>query len=141
MYQDVKRVVAGSAVAAVAFVLAGCGGDAEATPSADCLTVPPEVMTAIADGAPEGSGFVAREASAVLGTGGEVYFVAMRFEAAGQTDLVGVWSTTSITANQAATVISVDGFAKQFTHWPDAEQAFDISPAHPSAKAVEDCLG
>ena len=97
-------------------------------------------MTAIGDGAPHGSGFVAQQAAAVLGTGNEVYFVAMRFEAAGQKDMTGVWSTTSITANEVATVISVDDFAKQFTAWPDAEQAFDISPAHP-ALAAEDCLG
>jgi hypothetical protein len=137
---DVNRVVAASALTAVGFALAGCGGEAEATAAADCLTVPAEVMTAIADGAPEGSGFVAQQATAVLGAGNEVYFVAMRFEAAGEKDMTGVWSTTSITANEAATVISVDGFAKQFTVWPDAEQAFDISPAHPSALAAEDCL-
>ena len=102
-----KRVAAGSAFAMVAFALAGCGGDADATASADCLPVPPEVPTAIADGAPEGSRFVAQQASAVLGTGGEVYFVAMRFEALGQKDMAGVWSTTSIVANEAASVMTM----------------------------------
>jgi hypothetical protein len=38
------------------------------------------------------------------------------------------------------TVVGVDGFAKQFTHWPDAEAAFDISPAHPSASAASECF-
>ncbi len=97
-------------------------------------------MTAIAEGAPDGSSFVAHQAAAVLGTGSEVYFVAMQFEALGETDMTGVWSTTSITANETATVISVDGFAKQFTGWPDAEQAFNISPSHPSASEATDCL-
>jgi len=134
----VKGVVAGSAVAVA---LAGCGGGAEATDSADCLSVPTEVMGMIAEGALEGSGFVAKEAAAVLGTGDEVYFVAMRFDSGGQSDMVGVWSTTFIAADESSGVISVDGFAKQFTHWPDAEQAFDISPAHPPALAAKDCLG
>jgi hypothetical protein len=100
-------------------------------------------MSAIAEGAPEGSGFVAHEAAAVLGPGEEVYFVAMRFDALGQSDMAGVWSTTSIEATGAgvSVVTSVDGFAKQFTHWPDAEQAFDISPAHPPALAAKDRLG
>jgi hypothetical protein len=137
---DVKRVVASSACAAL-FALVGCGGESEATASGDCLTVPQEVIGAIAAGAPEGSGFVARQGMAVLGTGGEVYFVAMRFDAAGETDMTGVWATTSITANETSSVISVDGFAKQFTVWPDAEAAFDISPAHASAGEAEDCLG
>jgi hypothetical protein len=137
----VKSVVASSACAAVALLLAGCGGEGEATTSADCLTVPQEVSTAISDGAPAGSGFVAQQAAAVLGNGGEVYFVAMRFEANGETDMTGVWATTSITVNEASGVISVDGFAKQFTVWPDAEQAFDISPAHPLANEATDCLG
>jgi len=97
-------------------------------------------MTSIAEGAPADSGFVAKEAAAVLGTGDEVYFVAMRFDALGQTDMVGVWTRTSIAADESSGVISVDGFAKRFTHWPDAEQAFGISPAHPPALAAEACL-
>ncbi|MCZ2848657.1 hypothetical protein [Modestobacter sp. VKM Ac-2978] len=125
----------------MAFSLAGCGGEAEATAAVDCLTVPQEVSTAIADGSLEGSGFVVQQASAVLGSGGEIYFVAMRFDANGESDMTGVWATTSIAANEASTVISVDGFAKQFTVWPDAEQAFDISPTHPSAQEASDCLG
>jgi hypothetical protein len=37
-------------------------------------------------------------------------------------------------------VIAIDGFAKQFTHWSDAQQAFGISAAHPKALATEGCL-
>jgi hypothetical protein len=65
----------------------------------------------------------------------------MRFATSSQTDMVGVRSTISISADEAASVISVDGFAKQFTVWPDAEQAFDISPAHPPVKQATGCLG
>lgn len=141
MHVDEKRLVASSACGAASSLLAGCGGEAEATASIDCLTVPHEVSTAIADGAPDGSGFVSQQAAAVLGDGGGVYVVAMRFDANGQTDMTGVWATTSVAANEASTVISVDGSAEQFTAWPGAEQTFDISPAHPSANEAAGCLG
>lgn len=137
---NVKRGVAGGTWAVSAFVLAGCGGQADATAAVDCLTVPHEVVKAIGDGAPEGSGFVAQRAAAVLGTGNEIYFVAMRFDANGETDMTGVWATTSIGVGEASSVISVDGFAKQFTNWPDAEVAFEVSPAHPSAEEAAGCL-
>lgn len=65
----------------------------------------------------------------------------MRFDANGETVMTGVWATTSITANEASSAISVDGFAKQFTVLPDAEQAFDIFSAHPWAKEATNCLG
>ena len=136
------RPASWAAMAAVEVLsLAGCGGVDQATASADCEAVPAEVMTAIADGAQDGTEFVAREAAAFQADGSEVYYVALRFAAAGGGDEVGVWATNSLAVNQAATVLSVDGFAKQFTVWPDAEAAFDISPAHPSVSAAKDCLG
>ena len=136
-----NRIAAKSTLAAVALALAGCGGSAEAAATTDCLAVPPEVITAIAGGAPEGSGFIAHEAAAVVGDAGEVYFVAMRFDALGETDMVGVWTTTSITANAANSVLGVDGFATQFTGWPDAEQVLGMSRVHPPAMEAKDCLG
>ncbi|WP_222267424.1 hypothetical protein [Modestobacter marinus] len=98
-------------------------------------------MTRIADGAQDGSGFVAREAAAVRSSDfTEVYFVAMRFSATGGGDEVGVWATNSI--DETAVTMSVDGFAKQFTVWPDADEAAaDISAADPSVDAAKECLG
>ncbi|WP_222272973.1 hypothetical protein [Modestobacter marinus] len=122
--------------------LAGCGGEDEPRASADCEAVPAEVMTRIADGARDGTEFVAREAAAFRASDSEVYYVALRFGAAGGGDETGVWTTDSLAADVGvSTVLSVDGLGKQFTVWPDAEAAFDISPAHPSVGAAKDCLG
>lgn len=118
----------------------GCAGEGDAQASVDCLTVPAEVLDAIAEGAPPGSGFVVQRAAAVVGTGIEVHFVAMRFDANGETGVTGVWATTSIGAMDTSSVVSVDGFAKQFTGWPDAEQGFQITSAHPAAKEAAGCL-
>jgi len=117
--------------------LTGCGAS---TPSADCIAVPADVMQGIADGADTGREIVGQEAKAVKGSGEGVYFVAMRFETKGGSDEVGVWGTDAVTSDALTTVISIDGFAKQFTYWPDAQQAFDISAAHPKALAAEGCL-
>jgi hypothetical protein len=121
--------------------LAGCGEDDQATASTDCEAVPAEVMTVIAAGAQDGTEFVARDAAAFRADDSDVYYVALRFGAVGGGDEVGVWATNSLAVDQAATVLSVDGLAKQFTVWPDAEAAFDISPAHPSVGAAKNCLG
>ena len=112
---------------------------APSTKSDACLDVPADLMTRIADGGKDGQAFTAKEGAAVRGTGGETYFVALRFGAAGVPDQVGVWGTTALEGSTG--IISVDGLAKNFTVWPDAEKAFNVSPAHPSVDAAKGCLG
>ena len=50
-----------------------------------------------------------------------VYMVAMEFSATGIENQVGVWATNSLTAS-GGTMMAVDGTAKEFTVWPDADQ-------------------
>jgi hypothetical protein len=133
----VKRLVGSTVIVAAAAALTGCGAS---TPAADCIALSADVMQTIADGADAGREIVGQEAQAVKGTGEDVYFVAMRFQTKGGSDEVGVWGTNAVSSNAVTTVIAIDGFAKQFTHWPDAQQAFGISPAHPKALAAEGCL-
>ena len=46
----------------------------------------------------------------------------------------------SLTAFSAAPVMSVDGFAKQFTHWPTQINGTELNGTEEKAKAAAACL-
>lgn len=70
----------------------------------------------------------------------EVYFIAMRFAADGGGDEVGVWASNSLRPG-GGVLMSVDGYAKQFTDWPDASKTdAAINSADPAVEAAKSCL-
>ena len=70
----------------------------------------------------------------------KVWFVAIKFKIQGGDELTGVWATNSLEAG-GGLILAVDGFAKEFTVWPDADKtAARISGGDPGIDASESCL-
>lgn len=70
----------------------------------------------------------------------KVYFIAMEFSAEGIPDQVGVWASNSLDAGSGI-IMAVDGFAQEFSDWPDADATdAQISKADPSVAAAKECL-
>lgn len=122
--------------------------DAEATTAealaADvaCESVSKAMLKGIASGAQDGTGLKPIRGAAYKSPDFEkVYFIAMEFSADGVDSQVGVWASNSLKPG-GGILMSVDGFAKQFTVWPDAENTdAQISPADPGVEAAKSCLG
>lgn len=131
-------------VIATACLLTACGGGStvgdEGAAGVDCLDVRPAVGKAIAKGA-SGVKIQPGDVAAIRSPDfDEVYFIAMRFGADGGEDAVGVWASNSLTPG-GGLMMSVDGYAKQFTEWPDASKTdAAISGADPSIKDAKSCL-
>lgn len=154
-------------IAALLLPLAACGGEADsvaeeepgaetpsaATPSEEAPEEPAEkpesdrcekaaaIGKAIATGAQDGTGLEYVDAAAVKSEDfDEVYFVAMRFSATGVDDQTGVWATNSLKPG-GGLIMSVDGFAKEFTVWPDGgETDAQLSTADDGAEEAVACL-
>lgn len=106
----------------------------------DCIDVPAVVQESLAGGSNEWT-MTPLGAAAVNSPDftGDAYFVAMRYEVDGEQN-VGVWLATNLDGE--GPYLAVDGFAKQFTDWPDADKGqFDVSPADPAGKRARNCLG
>ena len=99
--------------------------DADTRPTASAsraLSVPVELLDAIASGEESGVGMEPIRGIAVKsGDFSNVYMVAMEFSATGIKNQVGVWATNSLSAG-GGIIMAVDGTAKAFTVWPDADQ-------------------
>jgi hypothetical protein len=67
--------------------------------------------------------------------------VGVQFTVTGETNkLVAVWMTNSLTPG-GGLILSVDGFAEQFTDWGVAKDTdAAISPTDPAVGIVKDCL-
>lgn len=52
----------------------------------------------------------------------------------------GIWLVSGLDAASAAPVMSVDGFAKQFTHWPTQINGTELNGTEEKAKAAAACL-
>lgn len=102
---------------------------AETEPADSCSPVSDDMARSVLDGSKQGTLDLVR-AAAVQGGSGD-WFIAIRFKHSAGED-VGVWQSKSLDVGQAA-VGSVDGFAKQFTNWPDTGNAG--SKAERDAKA------
>lgn len=123
-----------AAAAAVLLTLTACGSD---EPAADCIDA-----AATGDRIAEGANDIPItpvETKAVQSEDSDVYYVAMTFTLDGVDDeeSTGVWTTNDL---ENGSILSVDALAKQFTDWPDAEQAFDISYPNDGTKAAESCI-
>lgn len=141
-----KRAGAFLAAAAATLLLEGCSGGTPAaspSPTQACETVSAELMQQIADGA-SGVTITPKKAAAVkvddFPVFGTAHLVAMRFSAPGGGDETGVWAVTDLTAGSGSTM-AVDGFAHQFTHWPNTVGGQTLSVATPGAANAKACLG
>lgn len=110
-----------------------------------CLKVSPAYPVQIMSGTEAGVGKVTiKAASAVKSPDySKVWFVAIRFDVVGGKNLVGVWATNGdpTIAQRTGTTMSVDGFAQQFTVWPDADKTeAAISKADRAVAAAKKCL-
>ena len=79
---------------------------------------------------------------AVKGDTEGTYWLAMKFTADGfngDTE-TGIWLVSGLDAASAAPVMSVDGFAKQFTHWPTQINGTELNGTEEKAKAAAACL-
>ncbi len=74
----------------------------------------------------------------------KVYFVAIRFKARGEGAQTGVWATNALpqrVGDNQGILMAVDGFAQQFTVWPDGDRSqAQISKADPSVLGARNCL-
>lgn len=130
-------------------LLAGCAGTAageadeavstSAAPTAECTQAPQALLDRIATGALDGTGVVPLTGQVYLSPDyGKVYFVAMRFTATGVEDQTGVWATNGL---DSGITMSVDGFAKEFTDWPDsATTDAAIASTDPAVAVAIGCL-
>jgi hypothetical protein len=138
-----RATLAGLMAAALTLpALSACGGSGEPeAPAAECLTPAPEVAEAIAEGAnataitPTGSAAVRAPDRA------DAYLVAMTFTVAGvDEDQTGVWMVASIEGNPAP-IAAVDGFAQEFTDWPDTINGEELAVTEAGADDAKACLG
>ena len=83
------------------------------SPASRCEPVSKEFGQAILDG---GDGLKFLSGAAVKGDSGD-YFVALKFSDGGD-PMVGVWQAKNLKGGPFG---SVDGFAQQFTNWPDTK--------------------
>lgn len=123
---------------------------ADSTPTAEskpdnCETIDEEWGERIADGAEDGVGKIepGRLVAVKSPDHGDAYFIAMEFTGPGFEDdpEVGIWATNDLTPG-AGLIIAVDGFAKNFTVWPDGDQGqLELSSTDQGAKDAVACLG
>lgn len=113
----------------------------EKAPADNCLKVSAAMAEAIGSGEESGVGMKPGVIAAVKSPDfAKVYFIAMKFGASGIDDQVGVWASNSVKPG-GGILMSVDGFAQQFTVWPNADGTdAAISKADPSVAAAKACL-
>lgn len=95
-----------------------------------------------AAGFSDSSGLKPETGKAVKGDTEGTYWLAMKFTADGfngDTE-TGIWLVSGLDAASAAPVMSVDGFAKQFTHWPTQINGTELNGTEEKAKAAAACL-
>lgn len=137
-----KKILAIAATITAIVSLASCGdGSSKAEPAADCLDVPADVMEVVASGS-DTAGFKGVKAKAVKGDTEGVYWLAMRFTADSFNgdEETGVWLVSGLDAANAGPVMSVDAFAKEFTHWPKQVNGKEYNGTEAKAKAAKSCL-
>jgi len=118
--------------------------DADEGKQADrCEIVPMKFAEAIvAEGAEDGVGRLkALDAAAVRSRDYEkAYMIAVRFKGPGIDSETGVWSSNSLKLG-GGLILAVDGLAKEFTVWPDADKTdAGMSIADDGVDEAKDCL-
>lgn len=114
----------------------------ESPAPSSCQAAPAALLAAIAEGEETGVGGLKLSGGQTYKSPdfSSVYFIAARITAPGVSGQVGVWASNSLTPG-GGLILAVDGFAKQFTVWPDADKsAAKIGVGDPGVAAVKKCL-
>lgn len=138
---SVTDVAAAPVVTTKAPVVTTKASVAPAKVSSNCVAVSSALGQSIISGAEPGAGTKFLKAAAVKSPDfDQVYFIALKFSVTGVDNQVGVFASTALT-DGGGMVLAVDGTAKQFTVWPDADKTdVAISGADPSVAVVKACL-
>lgn len=130
-------------------VLTGCGSGStftESEPSrapakSSCLKVDAGLAKAIIAGEENPAGLEAVKWAGVKSPDfSKVYFIAIEFSATGVDNQTGVWASNSLKQG-GGIIMSVDGTAKAFTVWPDADETdAEIPGDDPSVDAAKACI-
>ncbi|XUK64639.1 Lipoprotein [Plantibacter sp. RU18] len=129
-------------LAAAVLLLTGCSGG-NAGDGRPCETVPPELLSAIADGANDGPAITPVAAGAVKSAErGDVYIVAMSFTTPGFEDEheVGVWGIGGSLTPGSGPLVAIDSFAAEFTVWPHQMNGEEFSVAEDGVDEAKACL-
>lgn len=111
-------------------------------PDKACMPVSAAMRNAIATGAGKTTGGIKlSRAAAVKSTEhAKAYYIAARFVAPGIDEQTGVWASNSLTPGEGI-ILAVDGFAQEFTDWPDADTTdAAMKPTDESATKATECL-
>jgi hypothetical protein len=117
----------------------------EPAAAAECVTPTQAHIDGIAEGL-VGAGNALTRAAAIRATEREdVWFIAAEIAGPGiePGQAIGLWATNSDISGDRITgmTISVDGFAKEFSQWPDGgASAFALSQFEDGAQEALDCL-
>lgn len=109
-----NRTSAAAAALLALATLAACGGKPEG-----CVDVGRDVAQAIVDGATGDLSLYVNSGKAIRAASG-VYYVAYKVAAGG--DAQAVWVMSEVNPPQGP-IMSADGFAANFTNWPQMEGA------------------
>lgn len=134
-----RRLLIGTLLLTVA-CSGGGSTSAKSTPG-PCVAVSQAMLDGIASGAEKSVGTVklSRGEAVKSPDFDKVYFIAAHLSAPGVKDEVAVWSSNSL-APGGGLILAVDGYAQQFTVWPDADKSSaKISKADPSVGRAKNC--
>ncbi len=136
-----KRFISLFVCLAAVLSLGACGSEASMAEQHECLDVPREVLDTVAAGS-DSTGFTAQSGKAVKGDTDGTYWLAMRFTADGfdGESETGIWLVSGLDAASAGPIMSVDGFAKQFTRWPSKVDGTELNGTEANAQAAKACL-
>ena len=134
------RMIGGCLAVTLVIACSSCSSGSSGK-SSDCLPVSADMQAAIAQGEESGVGMTPVKAAAVKSPDFQnVYFIAMEFSATGVPNQTGVWASNSLEKG-GGVIMAVDGFAQQFTMWPDADTTqASISAADASVEKAKDCV-
>lgn len=128
--------------------LSACGGSAgtdaqSAAPSSSapvkCLDVDADAQRAIADGAKSGTLTPVAAKAVRAPQRSNAYIVAMKFND-GNGEMTGVWMTSGLSAADVGLLMSVDGYAHQFTNWPNTVNGETLNVQEPGVSDAKSCL-
>lgn len=107
-----------------------------------CLPVPQALLDAIASGEEAGVGGLRLSKGYAVQSKDfkKVYVIAAEITAPGVSGEQGVWASNSLESGGGGLILSVDGFAQQFTVWPDADKTdAKITQAADGVDEAKDC--
>jgi hypothetical protein len=134
-----KRYLTIVAASAALFALTGCASGPSTT-KLECLAATPKLAATIAQGANKTPITPTGRIAAVKSPDfKDAYLVAMEFDAPGGASEIGVWATPNLTGGDGP-ILAIDGFAHQFTVWPNQMNGEKFSITEPGAADAVACL-